>query len=119
MIRQKFLQLQDLVAENNLRLEVCLRNLPNEFPASAAGRQDVELAISLISRNRHNGGNPVFAVVPRDGAVDFTAPACALDEIGYKRAAVIELEYEEATATEVRPDLGRAKQLLARDFAVA
>jgi sugar phosphate isomerase/epimerase len=58
-------------------------------------------------------------VVPGDGTVDFTALACALDEIGYGRAAVIELEYEDATAAEVRPDLGRAKELLARDFAVA
>jgi hypothetical protein len=32
---------------------------------------------------------------------------------------VIELEYEDVTAEEVRPDFGRAKELLARDFAVA
>jgi hypothetical protein len=57
--------------------------------------------------------------VPADGTVDFTALACALGEIGYRRAAVIELEYEDATAAEIRPDLGRAKELLARDFAVA
>ena len=57
--------------------------------------------------------------MPGDGTVDFTALACALREIGYRRAAVIELEYEDARADEVRPDLGRAKELLARDFAVA
>ena len=44
-------------------------------------------------------------VVPGDGTVDFAALACAVDEIGYWRAAVVELEYEVATAAEVRPDL--------------
>ncbi len=58
-------------------------------------------------------------VVPGDGTVDFTALASALGDIGYRRAAVIELEYENATAAGVRPDLGRARDLLARDFAVA
>ena len=58
-------------------------------------------------------------VVPGDGTVDFTALAHALDEIGYTRAAVIELEYETATAADVRPDLWRARELLATDFAVA
>ena len=58
-------------------------------------------------------------VVPGDGTVNFAALACALDEIGYGRAAVIELEYEDATAAEVRPDLARPKELLAKDFAVA
>jgi sugar phosphate isomerase/epimerase len=58
-------------------------------------------------------------VVPGDGTVDFTALASALSEIGYGRAAVIELEYEDARAAEVRPDLGRAKELLSRDFVVA
>ena len=45
-------------------------------------------------------------VVPGDGTVDFTALAFALREIGYGRAAVIELEYEDATAAAVRPNLG-------------
>jgi sugar phosphate isomerase/epimerase len=58
-------------------------------------------------------------VVPGDGTVDFTALACALRETGYGRAAVIELEYENARADVVRPDLRRAKELLARDFAAA
>jgi sugar phosphate isomerase/epimerase len=58
-------------------------------------------------------------VVPGDGTVDFTALASALDEIGYRRAAVIELEYENARADDVRPDLRRAKELLSRDFVVA
>jgi hypothetical protein len=35
------------------------------------------------------------------------------------RAAVIELEYEDAAAAEIRPDLSRAKVLLIRDFAVS
>jgi sugar phosphate isomerase/epimerase len=58
-------------------------------------------------------------VVPADGTVDSMALACALGKIGYRRAAVIELEYDDATAVEICPDLGRAKELLAKDFAVA
>src|ERR671921_1965077 len=50
VIRQKFLQSQCLVlAQNNFRLQVCLVDLADEFPASAARRQDIELAVSLIS----------------------------------------------------------------------
>jgi sugar phosphate isomerase/epimerase len=60
-----------------------------------------------------------FLVVPGDGTVDFTALACALGEIGYRRAAIIELKYENARADVVRPDLSRAKELLSRDFVVA
>jgi sugar phosphate isomerase/epimerase len=70
--------------------------------------------VHLRDAIKHN-----ILVVPGDGRVDFNALACALGEIGYRRAAVIELEYEDATAAEVRPDLGRAKELLARNFAVA
>ena len=45
-------------------------------------------------------------VVPADGTVDFTALACALGEIGYGRAAVIELEYEDGRSA---PILGEPK----------
>ena len=56
-------------------------------------------------------------VVPGDDTVDFAAVArCARLAT---RAAVIELEYEDAAAAEVRPDLSRAKVLLIRDFAVS
>lgn len=58
-------------------------------------------------------------VVPGDGEVDFADLAAALGEIGYDRAAVIELEYATARAPEVRPDLARAKTLLSQHFAVA
>ena len=58
-------------------------------------------------------------VVPGDGDVDFAELAAALAEIGYDRAAVIELEYVDARAPEVRPDLARAKALLGEHFAVA
>jgi sugar phosphate isomerase/epimerase len=58
-------------------------------------------------------------VVPGDGEVDFADLAVALAEIGYDRAAVIELEYSDAHAPEVRPDLARAKALLAEHFVVA
>jgi hypothetical protein len=43
----------------------------------------------------------------------------ALEEIGYGRAAVIELEYADAHAPDIRPDLMRAKALLSQDFPVA
>ena len=52
-------------------------------------------------------------------AADLMALACALRETGYRRAAVIELEYENARAEVVRPDLRRAKELLSRDFVLA
>ncbi len=57
-------------------------------------------------------------VVPGDGEVDFADVAAALNEIGYDRAAVIELEYAAARAPEVRPDLARAKALLGEHFVV-
>ena len=78
-------------------------------------------ALGNLVKNVHSRdpiGKHTLAV-PGDGTVDIIALACALDDIGYGRAAVIELEFEEATAAEVRPDLARAKELLARDFAVA
>jgi fructoselysine 3-epimerase len=91
--------------------------------ATYAGEDVAEIARSLGDLAKHvhlrDAIGQNILVVPGDGTVDFTALACALREIGYRRAAVIELEYEDATAQEVRPDLGRAKVLLARDFAVA
>lgn len=57
-------------------------------------------------------------VVPGDGTVDFGALAGALTEIGYARTASIELEYADAKAPEIRPDLARAKALLTQFFVV-
>lgn len=58
-------------------------------------------------------------VVPGDGTVDFTELARALREIGYKRAVVIELEYERAKSAVVRTDLARAKACIERASAAA
>jgi sugar phosphate isomerase/epimerase len=58
-------------------------------------------------------------VVPGDGEVDFADLAAALAEIGYDRAAVIELEYSDTRAPQVGPDLERAKTFLAEHFVVA
>jgi sugar phosphate isomerase/epimerase len=55
-------------------------------------------------------------VVPGDGVVDFAALAHALCEIGYDRAAVIELEYEYARADQVRDDLKRARSVVGQAF---
>lgn len=91
--------------------------------ATYAGEDVAEIARSLGDLVKHvhlrDAIGQNILVVPGDGTVDFTALACALREIGYRRAAVIELEYENARVEQVRPDLGRAKVLLARDFAVA
>jgi sugar phosphate isomerase/epimerase len=91
--------------------------------ATYAGEDVTQIARALGGLVKHvhlrDAIGQNILVVPGDGTVDFTALACALDEIAYGRAAAIELEYEEATAAEVRPDLRRAKELLARDFVVA
>jgi len=91
--------------------------------ATYAGEDVAQIARTLGDLVKHvhlrDGIGQNIMVVPGDGTVDFTALARALSEIGYGRAAVIELEYEDATAQEVRPDLSRAKELLSRDFAVA
>ena len=57
-----------------------------------------------------DGRGKNIMVVPGDGDVDFAELAAALREIGYGRAAVIELEYADAHAPQVRPDLARAKR---------
>jgi sugar phosphate isomerase/epimerase len=91
--------------------------------ATYAGEDVAEIARKLDGLVKHvhlrDAIGQDILVVPGDGTVDFTALADALREIGYRRAAIIELEYEDATAEEVRPDLGRAKVLLTKDFAVA
>jgi sugar phosphate isomerase/epimerase len=91
--------------------------------ATYAGEDVAQIARTLGDRVKHvhlrDAVGQNIMVVPGDGTVDFTALASALSEIGYGRAAVIELEYEDARAAEVRPDLGRAKELLSRDFVVA
>ncbi|HEX5991464.1 MAG TPA: sugar phosphate isomerase/epimerase [Thermomicrobiales bacterium] len=91
--------------------------------ATYAGEDVAQIARTLGDLVKHvhlrDAIGQDILVVPGDGTVDFTALASALGEIGYGRAAIIELEYEDATAAEVRPDLARAKELLAKDFAVA
>jgi sugar phosphate isomerase/epimerase len=91
--------------------------------ATYAGEDVAEIARSLGPLVKHvhlrDGRGKDILVVPGDGTVDFSALAAALQEIGYGRAAVIELEYERAMALEVRPDLARAKTFLEGVFAAA
>jgi sugar phosphate isomerase/epimerase len=89
--------------------------------ATYAGEDVAEIARSLGPLVKHmhlrDGQGKNIMVVPGDGTVDFAELARALDEIGYQRAAVIELEYEDARAPQVRPDLARAKAFLEDAFA--
>ena len=91
--------------------------------ATYAGEDVTEIARKLGGLVKHvhlrDAIGQNIPVVPGDGTVDFTALADALREIGYRRAAVIELEYEDAAVEEVHSDLARAKEQLTRDFAVA
>jgi sugar phosphate isomerase/epimerase len=91
--------------------------------ATYAGENVADIARSLGALVKHvhlrDARGKDIMVVPGDGEVDFHELARALDEIGYARAAVIELEYADARAPEVRPDLTRAKTLLSQDFLVA
>lgn len=91
--------------------------------ATYAGENVSDIARDLGTFVKHmhlrDGRGKNIMVVPGDGDVDFEELALALDEIGYRRAAVIELEYADARAPQVRPDLERAKLLLAEHFAVA
>jgi sugar phosphate isomerase/epimerase len=91
--------------------------------ATYAGENVSEIARDLGPLVKHvhlrDGRGKDIMVVPGDGDVDFSALATALYDIGYRRAAVIELEYADARAPQVRPDLERAKSLLAEHFAVA
>lgn len=88
--------------------------------ATHAGEQAADVALKLGSVVKHvhlrDAIGKDIMVVPGDGAVDFAALAQALASIGYRRAAVIELEYERAKASEVRFDLARAKTVLAPIF---
>jgi sugar phosphate isomerase/epimerase len=89
--------------------------------ATYAGEDSAQLARTLGDLVKHvhlrDGRGKDIMVVPGDGTVDFAALARALREIGYRRAAVIELEYGQATADEVRPDLARARAYLEAAFA--
>ena len=91
--------------------------------ATYAGENVAEIARSLGSLVKHvhlrDGRGKDIMVVPGDGTVDFSELAQVLTDIGYSRAAVIELEYADARAPEVLPDLARAKALLGHDFTVA
>lgn len=91
--------------------------------ATYAGEDTARLARLLGPLVKHvhlrDGRGQDIMVVPGDGTVDFGAVADALAATGYRRAAVIELEYAGARAPAVRPDLERAKRLLSRSFAVA
>lgn len=91
--------------------------------ATYAGENVAEIARALGPLVKHvhlrDGIGQNIMVVPGDGTVDFHDLAVALGEIGYERAAVIELEYADARAPEVRPDLMRAKATLSQDFKVA
>jgi sugar phosphate isomerase/epimerase len=88
-----------------------------------AGEEPAAVARRLGSHVKHvhlrDAIGKNILVVPGDGTVDFSALARVLTEIGYRRTAVIELEYEHARAPEVRPDLARATALLERCFALA
>lgn len=90
--------------------------------ATYAGENVADIARALGPLVKHvhlrDARGKDIMVVPGDGEVDFHELALALDEIGYARAAVIELEYAHARAPEVRPDLTRAKALLSQDFLV-
>lgn len=89
--------------------------------ATYAGENVSDIARSLGPLVKHvhlrDGRGKNIMVVPGDGTVDFRELAIALHEIGYPHAAVIELEYEDALAPEVRPDLARAKAFLEEAFA--
>lgn len=85
-----------------------------------AGENVATIARALDSLVKHvhlrDARGQDIMVVPGDGEVDFAALAAALGEIGYDRAAVIELQYAAARAPDVRPDLARAKALLSEHF---
>jgi sugar phosphate isomerase/epimerase len=89
--------------------------------ATHAGENIAEIARALGDRVKHvhlrDGVGKNIMVVPGDGTVDFVDLARVLGEIDYQRAAVIELEYADARAPEVRPDLARARAFLADAFA--
>jgi sugar phosphate isomerase/epimerase len=91
--------------------------------ATYAGENVADIARALGDRVKHvhlrDALGKNIMVVPGDGTVDFTELARALREIEYDRATVIELEYGDARAPEVSPDLARAKTFLEESFATA
>jgi sugar phosphate isomerase/epimerase len=91
--------------------------------ATYAGENVADIARALGERVKHvhlrDGVGKDIMVVPGDGTVDFTELGRALHEIKYDRATVIELEYADARAPEVTPDLARAKSFVQDAFAVA
>jgi fructoselysine 3-epimerase len=88
-----------------------------------AGEKADEVALKLDRHVKHvhlrDGIGKNIMVVPGDGTVDFAALARALEKTGYNRIATIELEYENARAEQVRPDLLRAKAHLEKSFRAA
>ncbi len=91
--------------------------------ATYAGENVANIARELGDRVKHvhlrDAVGKNIMVVPGDGTVDFTELAHVLREIEYSRATVIELEYADARAPQVSPDLARAKTFLQDAFAVA
>jgi sugar phosphate isomerase/epimerase len=88
-----------------------------------SGEDPAEVALQLGGLVRHvhlrDAVGQNILVVPSDGDVDFAAFARALSDIGYERAAAIELEYEFATADTVTKDLARARPIIEKAFEVA
>jgi sugar phosphate isomerase/epimerase len=87
-----------------------------------AGEKADEVALALNKHVKHvhlrDGIGKNIMVVPGEGTVDFAELAWALKTIGYTRIATIELEYENAKAEAVRPDLLRAKTHLEKSFQI-
>lgn len=115
--QQEAVDLMDLVAHPAVGVAI------DPSHATYAGENVAAIARTLGPLVKHvhlrDARGKDIMVVPGDGEVDFADLAAALAEIGYERAAVIELEYSAARAPEVRPDLARARMLLAQRFAVA
>jgi sugar phosphate isomerase/epimerase len=88
-----------------------------------SGETSDEVALRLGKHVKHvhlrDGIGKNIMVVPGNGTVDFTALVRALEVTGYNRVATIELEYENAKAEQVRPDLLRAKAYLEKSFRLA
>jgi sugar phosphate isomerase/epimerase len=88
-----------------------------------AGESPAHVARRLGDRVKHvhlrDAIGQNILVVPGDGDVDFIEFARALSEIGYRRTAAIELEYEFATAETVSGDLRRARPVIDQAFASA
>ncbi len=114
---QQALDLMELVDHPNVGVTLDSSHI------TYAGEIAADVALKLGSHVKHvhlrDGIGKNILVVPGDGTVDFDTLARALHQIGYNRAAVIELEYEHARADRVRGDLARAKTTLERAFQMA